>query len=131
MACLFDSLKVFLKDKHDREPTSQELRDEICDYLLSNNHLMSDIENSDLTLYTSNMNLDDYVREMRKPYTWGSAVEIKTFCEIYKIRVIVVNLIDDRQIEFLPTTKNGIPFVPSCTVYLKYTGNHYTSWKME
>lgn len=131
MACLFDSLTTFLVNKEGKKPLSQNLREEICNYLELNKDLMDDITNSDLTIFTNNLKLKDYIREMRKPSTWGSAIEIKIFCEIYKIKVIVVNLSDNRHIEFIPSSKTSIFTIPEHTIYLRYTGNHYTPWKIE
>jgi len=131
MACLFDSLTPFLVNKEGKKPSSQNLREEICNYLELNKDLMDDITNSELTIFTNNLKLKDYIREMRKPSTWGSAIEIKTFCEIYKVKVVVVNLRDNRHIEFIPSSKRSIFPIPEHTIYLRYTGNHYTPWKIE
>jgi len=131
MACLFDSLTPFLRNKEGEKPSSQSLREEICNYLELNKDVMDDITNSELTVFTDNMNLKDYVREMRKPSTWGSAVEIKTFCEIYKIKVVVIHLMNNRSIEFVPSRKGTIYSIPEHTIYLRYNGSHYTPWKIE
>ena len=55
---------------------------------------------------------------MEKDTTWGGAIEIKSFCEMFKVVVVVVY--KDRNIQFIPSSK--------CTdniIYLNYTGNHY------
>lgn len=124
MACLFDSLSVFLLTQHRKQPSSDELRQQICNYLESNNQIMDDLNTDDVTRITSNLNIKQYVDNMRKHSTWGSALEIKAFCEIYKVNVTVVHLQDKRHIEFLPSQKNKEK--PTHTIFLNYTGNHYT-----
>jgi len=112
MSCLFNSLSKFVNmSPHD-------LRLSICHYIKSNNNIFEDIKNEDVISWETNLNLNDYVNMMEKNTTWGGAIEIKSFCEMFKVVVIVVY--NDRKIEFIPSSK--------CTdniIYLNYTGNHY------
>ena len=122
MSCLFDSLSKFLKNKDNLKPVSSyELRQEICDYIEDNNNiLMDDLPTTEITNAISNKDLGDYIKSMRQNNTWGSALEIKAFCNIYNARIKVFNLNDKKTIEFLPLNNDF-----SYTIFLNYTGNHY------
>jgi len=121
MACLFDSLSVFLTNNHN-PVTSYELRQQICNYLSSNPNIMDDIDINLITDVMYNKPIDNYISDMRNNNTWGSAIEIKAFCEIYDIKIVV--LYNSNNIEFIPS--NPFEYI----IYLNYTGNHYTPNKI-
>ena len=112
MSCLFDSLSKFVN------MSSYDLRLSICNYIKSNNNIFEDIKTEDVIGWETNMKLNDYVNMMEKNYTWGGAIEIKSFCEMFNIVVIVI--LNDRKIEFIPSSK-----LANRVIHLNYTGNHY------
>ena len=61
---------------------------------------------------------------MRRDNTWGGAIEIQAICNIFKVRVIVVNIRNrfrnGREIEFLPVHENY-----SNTLKITWSGGHY------
>ena len=112
MSCLFNSLSKFVN------MSPEQLRSSICNYIKNNNNLFDDVKMEEVISWETNMKFNDYVDMMEKKSTWGGAIEIKSFCEMFNIVVIVI--LNDRKIEFIPSSK--------CTdkvIYLNYTGNHY------
>lgn len=113
MSCLFDSLSTFLKDTN-----PSQLRQMITEFLARDPSFFEE-ESGKLSdiLRVDNVRLEDYVNAMSSPNTWGGAIEIRAFCEMYRVRVMVE--IHGRTIEFLPRQ----PY--QCTARIHYTGNHY------
>ena len=114
MSCLFISLCYFIPG----QISADHLRHIICEYLMTNMSILDTINANDLVLLESNMSLDTYVNNMRSHSTWGGAIEIKCFCNIFNIQVDVV--FNDRIIEFFPNTRNHTD-----KIKILYTGNHY------
>lgn len=114
MSCLFDSLSKFVNI------LSQDLRKQICDYLRNNPSILDDIKVSEVIKWESGMDIHNYINKMEQYSTWGGGIEIKCFCEIYKIGVNV--LYNGKKIEFIPSSGNH-----TTIINLNYTGNHYYS----
>ena len=111
MSCLFDSLSRFLLIN------SFQLRQNICNYLQNNPILFDGIKASDWIFWENNTNLYNYVNNMRYPYTWGGAIEIKCFCNIYTVQVNVH--FQNKIISFYPN------ITPNKIININYTGNHF------
>lgn len=112
MSCLFNSLSFFLgKD-------SYSIRQEICDYLQSNNKIIDGLD----TLFILELDGNNYIENMRNTNTWGGANEIQVACNIWNMRVVVRNHRDALRsnIEFLPL--NG---TWEKEIELEWTGGHY------
>jgi hypothetical protein len=90
MSCLFNSLSRFVDDN------SGEIRRKICDYLETNPILFSEVKAEDIILWESNTTLFNYVSKMRHISTWGGAIEIRAFCNLYNLSVEVVNIRDSK-----------------------------------
>jgi len=118
MSCLFNSLSYFLKNVN-----STELRQIVCKYLKTNPKILDDIPASDITKWENSTNLEDYIKKMSSTSTWGGAIEIKCFCEIFKVDVKVKH--KNRIINFTPNKKN----VSKGIATILYTGNHYEPMK--
>ena len=114
MSCLFKALCNFSPDSTD------ELRQKICDFLEKNPILFDTIHVSNIVKWEKNKTLKDYITEMRNNETWGGAIEIKSFCEIYKIQVNV-HTIGGKIISFIPLT------IPTAIINISWSGNHFTS----
>lgn len=115
MSCLFDSLEYFL------HIPSNKIRSEICDYLSEDNQLFDGMSTIDLLLLESK----NYIQEMRKDNTWGSAIEIKSACNIWNIKIIIIDIrkIEKKnQIKFIPF--NGINLLTK-KIKLTWNGFHY------
>jgi hypothetical protein len=114
MACLFDSLSNFLIDIN-----SHQLRQIICNYIQTNPKIIDDIDINSIIEWDSNINLNDYVSKMRNNSEWGGSIEIKSFCDIFGIDVIVIY--NNETIHFKSKYQPN-----NYEIYLNYTGNHYT-----
>lgn len=120
MSCLFDSLSTFLPNH-----SSENVRNIICDYLIQNPTLIDNIKADEIINYDSNITLERYVERMRLSNTWGGSIEIKSFCNIFNVNVIVVNIRDNNEkIEFLSSNDE-------CKRYIEITwsGGHFESLK--
>ena len=113
MSCLFNSLSYFVPNIK-----SIDLRHTICEYLKYNPKLLDDIDAKDVIDWENGCDLNTYISNMENPSTWGGAIEIKCFCDIFNIKVIVHFV--DRQIEFVPKNNKT-----TWVVELDYTGGHY------
>lgn len=83
MSCLFNSLSAFVS------VSPQKLRDEICDYIEANPTSLLPGLDEKILLGTD---MNRYVAAMRQPGTWGGAIEIQAFCQLYDAEVHVTNL---------------------------------------
>ena len=110
MSCLFNSLSHFEKI------SSNGLRKQICDYLQTNPVLYDGIRAKKWIKWEKNTNLKNYVNSMRNTSTWGGAIEIRCYVQIYKKKVVVLH--KSKKIKF--------PIKPcNNKIFLIYTGNHY------
>ena len=120
MSCLFDSLEYFLKI------SSKDIREKICDYLENSNQLVDGLDTKDLLEIES----EDYIRKMRKKSTWGGGIEIKSACNIWNLRIIVINLRNSKS-SSLDKSNPWIEFIPNnndskiSTIFLSWNGYHY------
>jgi len=114
MSCLFNSLSRFVGCTH------QQLRNTIVQYLASNPKLMDSVSANEVVKWTENADLAGYLRGMQQTSTWGGAIEIKAFCDLYSMKIVVVVLQTGKQIEFVgKSMKNG-------TAVVEWNGGHYT-----
>ena len=99
MSCLFQSLSAFIQDTD-----ATMLRTIIADYLEKNPVLYDDAKISDVVAWEEGSpTLPQYVARMRHPSTWGGAIEIKAFCDMFQVSIHVVVLRDRKTIEFQPS----------------------------
>ena len=119
MSCLFQSLGYFMMDKN-----PSRLRKDICDYLESNPKMMDDLTLEQIVGLEGISN-KSYVDQMRGENTWGGAIEIKAFCDLYGVNVEVIILADGKKVTFNP--KKG----PSeISVIITWNGNHFEPAKL-
>lgn len=69
-----------------------------------------------------NEHIHRYTQVMRHPSTWGGAIEIMAFTNIFQVQVNVRVLRMQRDIEFLPTVTDQTEF--PC-LRISWTGNHF------
>jgi hypothetical protein len=111
MSCLFNSLAAYTPGKN--------LRQEICDYLSTNPELIDGLCAADVIGIESGMGLEAYIQNMRSPSTWGGAIEIRAYCNIYKANVKVNVVATGQWIEFVHEQPERDD------VRLRWTGGHY------
>ena len=117
MSCLFRALAHFVKCDH-LDINENIMRNIICTYLSNNPKMSEDIKAKDFIEWENGKSLDDYVSHMQNSSSWGGAIEIKAFCNIFNSKVIVY--FRDKQIEFLPGNN-----VINGEIGLWYTGSHF------
>ena len=110
MSCLFNSLSHFIPEN------SYNIRQKICDYLEENNPIIEGLE----TKFILDLENPNYIRDMRNTSTWGGAIEIKAFCDMYEIDVEVYIVSTCKKVLFKSNKKhrNGL-------LKIYWTGNHY------
>lgn len=116
MSCLFDTLSSFLS------LSSRELRENICNYLQNNPNLYEDMKAEDYIKWNGEgySNINQYIQKMRQTSTWGGAIEIKAFCNMYHTKVIVNGRTNKERVEFIPSIKSS-----SKDIEIQWNGGHY------
>ena len=115
MSCLFESIGYFLNIDH------YQLRQQACDYLEGNYKIIDGVD-TDVILKLED---PEYIKKMRNPNVWGGGNEIKAICNIYKIKIIVHILENNKKIEFVPI--NGLY---RQIINIEWQGNHYEPKKI-
>jgi hypothetical protein len=98
------------------------LRQLICDYMSTNPSLMDDLSLKDM-LSWEGVQPDHYISDMRRSSTWGGAIEIKAFCEIFKFVVEVKVRSTQKSIMFYPSAPP--PTSLPTLVRIEWQGCHF------
>lgn len=114
MSCLFNSFSRIVGE------APQTIRARICDWLATDPALMDDLSASTVVMVESGKPLDAYVQQMRSVNTWGGAIEIRAFIQLWKRPVKVWAIRQKRWIEFTCPEGN-----PDQECKLSWTGGHY------
>ena len=115
MACLFISLAHFIQNMNERQ-----LRDIICNYLAGDPKIYDDLSVSESIW--ENISINEYVENMRNDSVWGGSLEIKAFCDIFHINVILHYTQNSNTTTFISSTPNENQTI---TIHLTYNGNHF------
>ena len=108
-SCLFSSI-AYLNDKENfNENSSMIYRLIIVDYINDNN-LSEDI---------LGMPKADYIQNISEPSTWGGAIELKLFSEIFKMQIASLD-VESKRIDIFGEIENY-----NKRIYLIYNGYHY------
>jgi hypothetical protein len=116
MSCLFNSLGALVGEN------PQAIRGRICDWLTGDPALMEDLSASIVVSVESGKILESYVERMRSPATWGGAIEIRSFVQLWRRPVRVWAIRSRRWIEF-PLAVGVEAAGSECC--LSWTGWHY------
>jgi len=117
MSCLFNSLgRLLAKDP-------QALRQEICNYLEAGSPVVEGLNTVDILTMEAG-NPKTYIANMRRPQTWGGAIEIQAAAVLHSARIVVRNIRSHQRgakdIEFLPVTGTV-----GSTLTISWNGGHY------
>ena len=117
MSCLFHSLSYFFRED------CQMIRNKICNYLQQNRPIIDGIETREILAMES----PNYVLNMRKPSTWGGAIEIQVACILWNVQIHVFNYRDrtTQKIIFIPLNQPTNRYIQ-----IYWTGSHYEPIKM-
>lgn len=113
MSCLFNSLSRLTGE------SAQQIRLKICDYLINDPALYEDLSASLAVSIEKKMELPVYIQKMRSPSTWGGAIEIRAFVNLWQRPVKVWAILQKRWIEFPCQNPTG----PECKI--SWSGGHY------
>lgn len=116
MSCLFNTLSKFIS------LSSNDLRENICNYLQNNPILYDDMRAEDAIMWSNEgyKDINQYISMMRRTSTWGGAIEIKSFCNMYHTKVTVNGRNGRERVEFLPIIKSS-----SNDININWNGGHY------
>jgi len=116
MSCLFRSIGYFLNLNQDN------VRSKVCDYLQNNGNIIKGVNTKDLLKFEDK----NYIQNMRKQNTQGGGIEIQCACNIWNLKIIVVNIRDKtKNIDFLPINKDNINKI----IKITWNGGHYEPLK--
>lgn len=125
MSCLFNSLGHLLA----KDP--QALRQEICNYLEAGSPVVEGLNTVDILVMEAG-DPKAYIANMRRPQTWGGAIEIQAAAVLHSARIVVRNIRSFhrvrgrvqtqpvKDIEFLPVTGTV-----GSTLTVSWNGGHY------
>ena len=119
MSCLFNSLSPAVS----LHP--EVLRKVLATYLKTDPALLDDIKAADIIKWTEGKSLQDYASSMSRPGVWGGAIEIRAFCELYEMDVVIHVLYTGKKFS-IKSSKN-----PKKIVHISYTGNHFEPMYIE
>jgi len=94
------------------------MRQIICDHLETNPTLNGELAD-DIVNWEAKMTLIDYVTNMRQSSTWGGAIEIKCYADIFQTSVAVHMPRGDKIVHFLPS------ITPLKYIEIFWNGSHY------
>ena len=124
MSCLFRSLSFFISNTNENQ-----LREIIVNFLENDPVLIFPKTKASeiIPIEFPNETLENYVRKMKKTHTWGGAIEIKAFCELFKMKVFVKVLKNSDNIEFIPSywTEDNCTINKSRQIKISWNGFHY------
>jgi hypothetical protein len=124
MSCLFNSFSALVGER------PQTIRAKICDWLATDPALMEDLSASLVIQIESGQPLDRYVANMRSVNTWGGAIEIRAFVQLWKrpVRVFVLRARPRRWIEFpysVTDASGKLVETLENDCKISWTGGHY------
>jgi hypothetical protein len=87
---------------------------------MTNPSILDDLSLKDVLSYDG-IGSEEYVSNMRNSSTWGGAIEIKAFCELYRIAVEVRVRSTQKTIFFQPSRLATVP----SRIRIEWQGCHY------
>ena len=115
MSCLYRALAHFVPGV-----ATEQLRGMLCEYL-SNDPVLGGSKASEMVPWETGMSLQQYVQRMKNMGQWGGAIEIKAFCDLFRMNVKVHSFPNRRVIDFISENPKG----PDPWIEVSWTGNHY------
>ena len=93
MSCLYRALAHFVPGV-----ATEQLRGMLCEYL-SNDPVLGGSKASEMVPWETGMSLQQYVQRMKNMGQWGGAIEIKAFCDLFRMNVKVHSFPNRRVID--------------------------------
>lgn len=108
-SCLFSSIGYLIDHKNFNETTKLQYRQLLVNYLED-----TDIDNSMLEIPKA-----DYIENIQNPSTWGGAIELKLFSDMFQVEIASIDVQSNR-VDIFGQDKN----YPQ-RIYVLYNGVHY------
>ena len=116
MSCLFNTLSQFV------DLNGKELRHNICNYMKNNPVIIDQIRIEEFVNGNDEFDdIEEYIKKMQSTSSWGGAIEIKLFCNMYNKSVLVKNTQDGKTIEFIPKGR----VYKKNIIRINWNGSHY------
>ena len=113
-ACLFRSLAKLIWLTQNEHAT---IREAVCDFLERHG------DHFEAGFFCDNQNLANYVRNMRKPHTWGNEYELLAAATVFELEIIVYDTRESVERVFPVKPLFGVR--ATRVVELHYNGGHY------
>lgn len=108
-SCLFSSIGYLIDHKNFNEETKLQYRQLLVNYLEKNNFEQGILE----------LPKEDYIENIQDPSTWGGAIELKVFSDMFQIEIASIDVQSNR-VDIFGQDKN----YPQ-RIYVIYNGVHY------
>lgn len=108
-SCLFSSIGYLIDNKNFNETTRLQYRQLLANYL----------EGITIDAVTLGMSKEEYIESIQNPSTWGGAIELKLFSEMFQIEIASIDVQSNR-VDIFGQDKN----YPQ-RIYVLYNGVHY------
>lgn len=108
-SCLFSSIGYLIDNKNFSETTRLQYRQLLANYL----------EGITIDAVTLGMSKEEYIESIQNPSTWGGAIELKLFSEMFQIEIASIDVQSNR-VDIFGQDKN----YPQ-RIYVLYNGVHY------
>ena len=108
-SCLFSSIGYLIDNKNFNEETKLQYRQLLVNYLQTNTFEEGLLE----------LPKEDYIANLENPSTWGGAIELKIFSDMFQIEIASIDVQSNR-VDIFGQDKN----YPQ-RIYVIYNGVHY------
>ena len=108
-SCLFSSIGYLIDNKNFSETTRLQYRQLLANYL----------EGITIDAVTLGMSKEEYIESIQNPSTWGGAIELKLFSDMFQIEIASIDVQSNR-VDIFGQDKN----YPQ-RIYVLYNGVHY------
>jgi ubiquitin thioesterase OTU1 len=110
-SCLFSSIGYLIDNKNFNETTKLQYRQLLANYLEASSNIDA------VTLGTNSK--EEYIESIQNPSTWGGAIELKLFSEMFQIEIASIDVQSNR-VDIFGQDKN----YPQ-RIFVVYNGVHY------
>ena len=131
-SCLFSSIGYLIDNKNFNETTKLQYRQLLANYLEASSNIDA------VTLGTNSK--EEYIESIQNPSTWGGAIELKLFSEMFQIEIASIDVQSNRVDIFGQDTNypqrifvvyNGVHYDPLVMAYTDEPKDDITSFESE
>jgi ubiquitin thioesterase OTU1 len=108
-SCLFSSIGYLIDNKNFNETTKLQYRQLLTNF----------IEDNNVDIAMLGMSKDEYINNIQNPSTWGGAIELKLFSDMFQVEIASIDVQSNR-VDIFGQDKN----YPQ-RIFVLYNGVHY------